>query len=436
MKNVPTPEDRAPRCPRAAEATAFVLGEGTGAARADFERHAAACPACAAVAAAHRRVAERLRSDPEAACAPGLADRVMRAVEADAGRAAVRRRAPIAFRPLLARAAAVAAVAGAAAWGLRAMRRAPAEAGSPSAPAARRASIEWLCRAQRADGGWDAADRRFEVGVSAAALMALLNEERPAADAELASAVRRGAAYLQGRQDERGLFGPDFFGGTYNQGLATLALLEAAEALGEASWQAAAARGARHLASIQDDTGGWSYLQAAKGDVNTSASVWPLLALLRAEARGVSGLREGIDRGLAWMRSTINADGFMGYQRANESPYGYDTLTAAGAVCLLRGGRREDDPILRAMLGALRRPGAASEAASDVYRSFFVFQALALSGTDAADAARTALGDRLASWPRASGGDAGRWPDADRWGTIGGSVYATAFASMSRPSRP
>lgn len=82
---------------------------------------------------------------------------------------------------------------------------------------------------------------------------------------------------------------------------------------------------------------GWNYLNAAPGSANTSASVWPLLALLRADELGFAGLRPQIERDLKWLRAAINRDGFMGYHRANdESPYGYGTLTAAEAVCLLR----------------------------------------------------------------------------------------------------
>lgn len=126
-------------------------------------------------------------------------------------------------------------------------KKIPAIAGTPS-------PVDILMAAQRDDGGWsaDSLNRlsRYDTGVTALVLLALLQKDPAERTEEQISAIRNGAAHLVRQQTPDGRFGPDFSGWKFNQYLATKALefagrLEAADPL----WRMAAERAKWHLPS-------------------------------------------------------------------------------------------------------------------------------------------------------------------------------------------
>lgn len=414
-------------CPRVKEAPAYSLGELSPAGKADYERHLAECAACARAAASFQRVIARLREDPDAECSPTLADRIAQRIEAGDTRPA-RRRSAWAIPARVA--ALLLAALGLGLFLARDERREDV----PDLTAARRDAQAWLCEAQGPNGGWSAGEgairEKYGIGVSALALLALMQDPVDSRREPGATVIRRGVEYLVRAQNEKGLFGAVFSGATYNQGLAALALLEACALESNAAWRASAGKAVAYLVSIQDRTGGWDYLRAAPGSANTSASVWPLLALLRAEEQGFPDLRPAIERGMAWMKSTVNEEGHMGYRRANQSPYGTGTMTAAGVTCLTRRGHPEDARLIETMFEAVRKSAPASMPAMDFYRAFFTSEALASAPDATAGFLRAALREQLAALQYRSGPNAGSWEPADRWGRTGGPVYATALATL------
>lgn len=444
------PENAAP-CPREADAAASALGALPEAEQAAVARHAASCPRCAHALARGRAVAARLRAAPDTPCRTDFTDQVM-------ARLPVAAATPFrpAFWPALARIAAGLLVLLGAAGAFLLVRdgsrpdapgpdpladaaQTPGAAHTPDPAADARAGARaWLLAAQSDDGGWRAATGNaaelYDVGVSALALLALMESDPARLDAASRAAIRRGLDYLAARQDADGLFGPSCPGAPYNQGLATLAMLEARALEDDPGWQAAARRGLAFLRAIQDPEGGWGYYGSSPGSVNSSVSIWPLIALVRGDQAGFAGLdlRPAIDGGRAWLRATVGDGGLMGYHRANESPYGFATLTAAGAVCLLRTGHPADRRVADTMLPAIRRAAADPNLPMDLYRTFFVSEALALAGADAGpDRLTESVSGNVASAQVRAGPDAGSWEPRDAWSGIGGPVCATALASLS-----
>lgn len=141
-------------------------------------------------------------------------------------------------------AAALVVLVGASFWWLRAPAPVPV-ARTPS-------PVEILMAAQRADGGWSADEgqlrARYDVGVTALALLALMPAEMTPLGVAQANSIRSGISYLIGQQRIDGKFGADFSGSDFTQYLAGMALQAAARLPGaDPAWGAAAERARAHV---------------------------------------------------------------------------------------------------------------------------------------------------------------------------------------------
>lgn len=139
-------------------------------------------------------------------------------------------------------AAALVVLGGASFWWLRA----PAPVAQGPSP------VEILMAAQRADGGWSADDgqlhARYDVSVTALALLALMPNELAPLGGPQAKAIRSGISYLIAQQGQDGKFGADFSGADFTRYLAGMALQAAARlADADPTWRAAAERARAHL---------------------------------------------------------------------------------------------------------------------------------------------------------------------------------------------
>ncbi len=444
-----------PDCPHALDATAYALGRLAPDAGKAFEDHAAGCAACGQALADARVVVTRLRNAPELTCPPELAQRILAQVSIDNDAPPAQflpqpMRWPAHLRRL---AATLVLLLSLTIIALEARRAGwlPTPSASDTAPVSERTPVRaetplqpadacvqaraWLCRVQQPDGGWRAGTMggldTYDIGVSGLALLALLNDAPATPSPAHAPAVRRGVDYLVSRQGADGLFGPACAGAPYNQGMATLAILEACARTSNALWQAAAARGVACLTGAQDASGGWGYWHAPAGAVNTGATLWPLLALHRAARLGHPAAQPSVERGLQWLRLAVNGDGRMGYASTAAAPADSDTLTAAGAVCFLRDNHPASRRLVAAMLPAVRQSLANAPSAPDFYQAFFASEALLLARDTTSTTVRTAARQRLLALQRRGDAEAGMWAVPDRWSGVGGPVYATALAALA-----
>lgn len=140
-------------------------------------------------------------------------------------------------------AAAIALLLGSGLWMLR-----PLPAANVLSP------VEILMAAQRSDGGWSADEQnlrpRYDTGVTALALLALMHADSAALEGPQAAAIRAGMAHLLRQQSPDGSFGGDFSGAEFTHYLAGMAVQMASRLPNaDPAWISAARRAASHLPS-------------------------------------------------------------------------------------------------------------------------------------------------------------------------------------------
>ena len=185
-------------------------------------------------------VLSRLRgqSEPEPS-----ADFTARTVARLRRRIAARRPAGILVRRI---AAAAAIVLGAGVWMIP--RRPPAPMARGPAP------IDLLMAAQRPDGGWSAGEQpgrpRYDTGVTALAVLALIHADPVPPEGPRAAALRAGIDHLTSQVGPDGRIGDDSSGAGFSRYLAGKALQAAARLPDtDPAWRAAAIRLEPHLPS-------------------------------------------------------------------------------------------------------------------------------------------------------------------------------------------
>lgn len=405
-------------CPRERDLPAFLQDELTEAERRSLEDHLRTCAWCRDALDDYRQMITAVREAPVGGAPVDVRGAVLARLE----RSRTRR-----YRLAWARRAALWVVLlGSALLAARLLRQAPPRGSTATgarvpARTATRQGGQWLVARQRPDGRWDAGDgdrpTRYAVGLTALSMMALDGADGEEAD----GATRRAAVYLADQQSPEGFFGPRDSATMYNTALAVVALLQSGGAASEP-----ALRGLEFICSSQRPGGGWGYVRASREAMNTSITVWQLLALMQAEACGRTDLRARIERGLAWLESTIDDQGRVGYSARADFPYGYETMTAAGALCALKQ-RKVPPHLLRAFLDVAEQ----SLEPDDMYRTYFVAAALRAFGTSEASGLLEELRAQITGRQVVSGPEAGSWETADRWSTAGGRVYATAMAMLA-----
>ncbi|HZN64384.1 MAG TPA: hypothetical protein VFB66_03730, partial [Tepidisphaeraceae bacterium] len=164
-------------------------------------------------------------------------------------------------------------------------------------------ALAWLARQQEPDGRWTYVSgnsrpgqrppRPHDTALTGLALLAFLGADhtpdKPGPYQKLtAAAVEYLLAQQRSNGDLRGRFagGGADAGNMYDQGIATLALCEAALMTGDGRVVEAATRGAEFIVKAQHrQTGGWRYVPGEHGD--TSVFGWQVMALHSAKQLGV-----------------------------------------------------------------------------------------------------------------------------------------------------
>jgi hypothetical protein len=308
---------------------------------------------------------------------------------------------------------------------------------------------QWLARVQEPDGRWSAArwggDARFDPALTGLGLLAFLDggAVRPASG--VADPAGRAARALIALQGPAGSFGEEFPGTPYNQGIATVAILEflGSRRAAGGDLEPSVRRSLDWIRARQSRSGGWGYLESPE-EPNSALSFWPLQALILGRRLGLLDSTAEIERGFAWLASVSDREGRIGYRRAGELP-GPGTLNAMGVFCEALAGNASGIPeTLRRRWRDRFHLASAEWRTQGAERGLYGEWLFAASGAarerssvrgDAKSSSPAGPLERLVRSQVASGDFRGSWQPDDRFSPVGGRVYATATAALALQAR-
>lgn len=433
-------------CPPPEAVVASVMDKEMSAGNTGHVEHVMDCARCRSLIQDTIDTVARLRQATENSPCRDLASEVLARIPGKAWRARPHESragalvcAPFAWNPVRIAAAALLLI-GAGMWVLRLMNTPPQPASNATAQvSAVDRGIEWLLARQTSSGGWNAqalgGNPAYAPALNGLAVLALTRADSDIPG--LNAVLSRATAFLVGQQADDGRFGENFDGIMYNQGIATLALLEAYGVTRDEALREPITKGLAFIRSRQAPTGGWGYQAIPSAAPNNSITAWQIQSLVRADRLGWAGNRIALRKAVAWISGTVNGHGFFGYERPQHFPEGPKTLTMMGAYCLLATEQLGIplDPAVKARISRGLNELAADKP-NDYYGTYFY--AAALSEADTA-----LFGDVLAearlfliARQEDQGNDAGTWlAGGDRWGSAGGQLYSTPMALLALTPR-
>lgn len=416
--------------------------------KADFERHLESCATCRARVDSFTKVFARMREVPAPGETRDLGPEILAKIPPAEWIPA--RRWPVLrlYMPALARAAAALFLVAVLYVALRGKQgsspivadNAVQPAGDSAVPRRNEAiagGLAWLAANQEPDGSWSAekwgARKDHTVGITALSLMAFIGRDGRPAKGQYETAIRRGIAYLVSQQDAGGRIGPVCDNAMYNHGMATVALLKAIRFYSDKAWKDAGDRAVDFVCAAQNDSGGWGYVAGGAKAANTSVTVWQLQSLMLAESMGRTDLASRIDRSMNWLRGMAAGVDHMGYLRDGESSSAYETLTAAGILCLVadNSGMAKEGGRVAQLVKSIESAAGRQGKDVDYYRWYFVTHALQAAGGRASKEVAGNLQSTLIAQQSSKGPGAGSWELGDRWSPAGGRIYATSMAVLS-----
>ena len=344
--------------------------------------------------------------------------------------------------------------------------------GNAASEAAVRGGLDWLSRHQNEDGSWSYdhvhADcqgeclqagslKRSHMGATAMALLAMLGAGETHFVGSYRRKVYKGFDYLLSNAKPTP-YGLDLRGvgegntGMYIQGLATMALCEAAVMSAIALKQrprsrrnkkAEAERVDRKVATSSlkrlreasqlalnfimyaqnPKTGGWQYQPQQGGD--TSVLGWQVMALKSGQLAGLKILPETVRRASFFLDSVQVEEGAAyGYT----SPQRKNSTTAVGLLSRMYMGWSRKNPALGAGVKSLSAVGPSR---NDMYYNYYATQVLHHWGGDEWKKWNSVMRKQLVDSQRKKGHAAGSWNVADTHGAGGGRLYMTCLCTMT-----
>ena len=338
------------------------------------------------------------------------------------------------------------------------------------------AGLRWLARHQSAYGSWSASgwghawSRRtcsgpgvkdYDTGVTALAVLAFLGagytqlsrDERvdpaiPGRTLLYGDTVKRALRWLMEHQDSEGSVGERGPKHLYNHAIASLALSEAYGLTSSPPLREPAQKAIDFLVGAQNPGKGWRY-QSRSNQNDSSVTGWAVMALKSAELSELSFPKAAYQGALHWLsEATDKSNGYRtGYTEAgtgkvyvpgqNETWSDHPSMSAVAVLSRIMIERKRRAPELDAVNLLVADLPTWSPGQVDFY--YWYYASLALFQYDGPDGPvwkkwnepmKTAIVANQKT--KSAGCENGSWdPSADRWGSEGGRVYATAMNALT-----
>lgn len=195
---------------------------------------------------------------------------------------------------------------------------ADAEESSAARAQAVQRGLIWLAGAQQEDGSWGSRGFRGSVAVTAQGMLALFSAGSTPAAGPYAEVSRRAAFYLRQHARDDGLFAANeaaAHGPMYGHAFATLALAESWGELSEPALFDSLVEAAALITGTQSQAGGWRY-QPIPGDADISVTASMLVALRGLVLAGVEVDAATAEQAVGYLLSLQNNDGGFRYVQA------------------------------------------------------------------------------------------------------------------------
>lgn len=292
--------------------------------------------------------------------------------------------------------------------------------GGEETAAAVDSALVWLASKQEKDGSWpaDGGQPAYRTAATGLATLAFLGHGESHLGGGHARTVGAALGWLRAQQGMTGRIGPDQGAVLPQHAIATAALAEALAMTGDTSLRESLSSAVGYLAGSRSPRGGWGASVGSEPDSVTTS--WAMTALRLADAAGIEAARAPLADAVAYLESLTAPDGQTGLRDKGIYPNGSATSTAAALFARRMTGLDTAETGRRS--AALAAPDGKDYTAAQ-------FASLAAIGTPAWDATNAAL--KAALLPRQNADGSFR---ADKWSGYGGSVAATAMATLALES--
>lgn len=346
------------------------------------------------------------------------------------------------------------------------LRRARANGGGKETESAVDKGLEWLARNQEADGHWSArnhgADPRFgdakmyaaDVGMTGFALLAFLGAGHTEKAGKYRDHVRRGVRWLVEKMGDEQKHEGRWCSNNYAQGIAAMALCEAAGMSRLPETMAAAQKCVEgtQFGQIEIDESqmaAWNYRPNVGKTNDSSIMSWNVLALKSAKVAGLRVDTKSFEGAINWINvgqdlgglkptDSVGSDwkgGKMAYRGTMEARFdhgreGSHAVMAAAALCRLYiEGAALDSPGVIGPCNIIRDELLPKRYPYNLYFSYYATLAMFQVGGDHWKVWNDAMKKVLLEGQVKGGKEDGSW-DPERAACRGGRVMSTALAIL------
>jgi hypothetical protein len=318
-----------------------------------------------------------------------------------------------------------------------------------------KSALDWLKRHQDSSGGFDSdnymvlcTDKScdgpagvgyFDAGVTALAVLALLNYPDAENKGEYNACVENGVKFLIAQQDNTGLIGPkEGESYVYNHAIATYALCEVLARTKDENIRKNLESAIKYILDAQNPGFGWKY-EPRGGKNDTSVTCWMITALNSAKKAGFTVPDQSFKDALAWVNKVTYQSGRTWY----EKDYGcglrtrnykrHETMTAAGIITRIFCGQKRGEEINKGIELILKDAPEFDNQSFNVNYNYWYHgaKALLLSGSEKNAGWIKTLISELLSKQSKGGCKNGSWDSICEYSVVGGRVYGAAMNALT-----